>query len=88
MYSLIIFRLKFVRKTYLPHSLGPVVKHLTRRFGYKKLSIVLYLLLNKGFIIVYTIKLNKQKNDRPHGSVNNIEGIIVSILFSLFGQLS
>ena len=29
----------------------------------------------------------KHKNDRPHGIVNNNDGIIVSKLFSLFVQL-
>ena len=39
-------------------------------------------LLNKGFINVYTIKLIKQINDRPHGIINNNAGIIISILQS------
>ena len=39
-----------------------------------------HLLLIKSFINVYTIKLNKHKNDRPHGIISN-DGIIISILF-------
>ena len=42
--------------------------------------------MNKGLINVYTIKLIKHKNDRPHGIVNNRAGMIISILFSLFVQ--
>ena len=39
-----------------------------------------YFLLNQGLINVYTIKLKKHKNDKPHGIVNNKAGIIISIL--------
>ena len=41
----------------------------------------------KGLIKVYTIKLIKHKKDRPHGTVSNNDGIIISILFSFFVQL-
>ena len=36
---------------------------------------------------MYIIKLMKHKNDRPHGIVNNIVGIIISILLSFSLQL-
>ena len=47
----------------------------------------IYFLFIKGLIRVYTIKLIKHKNDRPHGIVNNNVGIIISILYSLPAQL-
>ena len=87
LYSLITFKIKFVRKNDLPHSDGPVMIHLTGWFGYRNLSIVVYLLLNKSFINVYTIKLNKHKNDRPQGIVRCNDCIISSIVLSLFVQL-
>ena len=37
---------------------------------------------------MYTIKLIKQKIDRPQGVVSNSDGIIITILFSLFVQLN
>ena len=46
------------------------------------------LILNKGLINVYTIKLSRHKNDGPHGIVSNNDDIILSILFSLFAQIS
>ena len=46
-----------------------------------------YLKLNKSLINVYTIKLTKHKNDRPHGIVRNNVGILISILISLIVQL-
>ena len=45
-----------------------------------------YFLLNKGLIKVYTIKDIKQIRDIPHGIIV-INGIIISILLSLFVQL-
>ena len=50
-------------------------------------NIFIYLSLNKGLFNVYTIKLIKHKNDRPHGIVKNIVGIIISMLFSLSVKL-
>ena len=47
----------------------------------------IYFLSNKGFINVCTIKLNKHKNDRPHGIVKKSGGIIMSIIFSFRVQL-
>ena len=38
----------------------------------------------KGLINVYTIKLIKNKKDRPHCIVSNSEGIILSMSLSLF----
>ena len=46
-----------------------------------------FLNFNKGLNKVYTIKLMKNENDRPHGIVNNKVGIIISTLFSLSVQL-
>ena len=46
-----------------------------------------YLIFNKTLINVYTIKLIRHKNDKPHGIVSNNVGIIISILSSLFVQL-
>ena len=43
--------------------------------------------LNKGLNNVYIIKLSIHKNDRPHGIVKKKDGIIISIIFSLFAQL-
>ena len=42
--------------------------------------------LKKGLTIVYIIKLSIYEKDRPHGIVNNNEGIFISTLFSLFVQ--
>ena len=47
----------------------------------------IYLLLDKGLINVYTIKLIKHKNDRPQGIVSNNVGIKISKSCSLFVQL-
>ena len=44
--------------------------------------------VNKCLIIVYTIKLKKYKTDRGHGFVRSNVGIIMSILFSLFVNIS
>ena len=82
--SLIIFKIKFVRNTDLPHSLGPVMIQRTGCDGYKIFSI--YLLLNRGLINVYTIKDVRQISDIAHGIILN-KGIIISILLSLFVQL-
>ena len=41
-YSLIIFKIKFVRNTDLSHSEGPVIIHLTGWVGYKILSIYIW----------------------------------------------
>ena len=43
---------------------------------------IFYFLLNKGLIIVYTIKDIKHISDIPHGIMVN-RGIIISMLFSL-----
>ena len=59
--------------------------HLTGWFGYKILSIAIYV-LNKGLIKVYTIKDIKQISDNPQGIIVN-RGNIISILLSLFVQL-
>ena len=48
---------------------------------------IFYLDFVKGLINVYTIRLIKHKNDRPHGIVSRNVGIDISILFSLFVQL-
>ena len=39
-YSLKFFKTKYVSNTDQPHSLGPVIIHLTGWFGYKDLSFV------------------------------------------------
>ena len=59
--------------------------HLTGCFGYKNFSH--YLLMNKSLINVYTIKLTKHKNDKPHGIVKVNVGIIILKLFSFRVQL-
>ena len=45
-----------------------------------------YFLLNKGLIKTYIIRDIKQISDIPHGMIV-INGIIISILFSLFVQV-
>ena len=77
-------KLKFVRKTLLPEELGRQIKHKSGLFGEKILH---RFLLNKGLIIVQTIKLIKHKIDKPQGFVSNNVGIFISILFSLIVQL-
>ena len=78
-------KLKFVRNTDLPHSLGPVIIQRTGWDGYKSFSI--YLFLRKGLSEVFIIKLIKYKKDRPHGIVSNSIGIIKSIILSISAQL-
>ena len=36
---------------------------------------------------MYTIRDNKHKNDRVHGSINNNDGIVISVSTSLSVQL-
>ena len=44
-------------------------------------------LVIRGLIKKNIIKLSIHKNDRPQSIVSNNDGIIISILFSLFVQL-
>ena len=46
-----------------------------------------YLLLEEGLGIVYTVKLIKHRNDRPHGIVRSNDDIFISTLKSLPLQL-
>ena len=41
-YSFMIIKIKFVKRTDLPHSLGPVIMHLIECFGYRTFSIIYY----------------------------------------------
>ena len=47
---------------------------------------VIFLLLSKGLINVYTIKVINHISDTPHGIIVS-KGIIISKLLSLFVQL-
>ena len=106
-YPLIIFNIKIVEKTDLPHSDGSVMIYLTGRDGYKifsvfiqknlvysykrnnyiRTSVIIILCFFKDSINMYTIKLIKHKNDRPHGIVSNYVGMRISMLFSLYNKL-
>ena len=46
-----------------------------------------YFLFTKGLTKVYTIRDIKHTNEIPHGVMNNIAGIIISILYSSSVQL-
>ena len=46
-----------------------------------------HLLGNKSLIIVGITKINKQKNDRPHGIARSNVDIVISMLFSLSLEL-
>ena len=46
----------------------------------------IHLLLNKGLINVYIIKLTKHESDRSHGIVSKNNGIFISVLFQLSVQ--
>ena len=60
---------------------------MNNKYKYYYNCMFFYFLSNKGLIRVYTMRDIKHKNDRPHGTVNNSAGIIISISFSLFVQL-
>ena len=79
-YSLIIYKILFVKKYVFPTLLGPVI--ITRQgwIGYKIFStykIQFYLLIN-GLTKTYTIKDIKHKNYNANGIENNRTGIIIS----------
>ena len=51
-------------------------------------SLHYHLIVIKVLIEMYIIKLSKHKIDKPRGTVSNIVGVIITILFSLSVQLT
>ena len=83
LYSLIIFKIKFVKNTDLPDSDG---HYDTSNWMLRIYNFFHHLLLNKGLFNVYTKRDIKHISDIPQGIIVN-KCIIISILLSLIVQL-